>query len=111
MTVDWNDVTAEAVRHLQALIRIPTVNPPGNEKPAADYLAEVLAAEGYDPLVLESAPGRGNVVARYRGSGEARRCCSFRTWTWCRPSRRSGSITPSAGRSRTATSGGGARWI
>ncbi|MGQ9466279.1 MAG: M20/M25/M40 family metallo-hydrolase [Anaerolineae bacterium] len=70
MTIQWTDITAETIRHLQALIRIPTVNPPGNEKPAADYLAEVLAAEGYDPVVLESAPGRGNVVARYRGRGE-----------------------------------------
>lgn len=70
-TIPWDAITAETVRHLQALIRIPTVNPPGNERPAANYLAEVLAAEGYDPLVLESAPGRGNVVARYRGSGEA----------------------------------------
>lgn len=70
MTIQWTDVTAETIRHLQALIRIPTVNPPGNEKPAADYLAEMLAAERYDPVVLESASGRGNVVARYRGRGE-----------------------------------------
>lgn len=70
-TVHWEEVTSETIRHLQALIRIPTVNPPGNELPAAEYLAEVLSAEGYDPLVLESAPGRGNVVARYRGQGEA----------------------------------------
>lgn len=71
MHIHWDEGTAEVVRHLQALIRIPTVNPPGNEKPAAEYLAEVLSAEGYDPVILESAPGRGNVVARYRGSGEA----------------------------------------
>ncbi|HID90074.1 MAG TPA: M20/M25/M40 family metallo-hydrolase, partial [Anaerolineae bacterium] len=71
MGIDWKAVTDEAVRHLQALIRIDTTNPPGNEKRAADYLAEVLSAEGYEPVVLESAPGRGNVVARYHGSGEA----------------------------------------
>lgn len=71
MNINWDEITAETVRHLQALIRIPTVNPPGNEKPAAEYLAGVLAAEGYDPVLLESAPGRGNIVARYRGSGEA----------------------------------------
>ncbi len=71
MTLNWDDLAAETVHHLQALIRIPTVNPPGNEKPAAEYLAEVLVTEGYDPVVLESAPGRGNVIARYRGSGEA----------------------------------------
>ncbi len=71
MAVNWDEVTDETVRHLQALIRIPTVNPPGNETPAAEYLAEVLASEGYNPLVLESAPGRGNLIARYRGRSEA----------------------------------------
>jgi len=71
MDINWEEVTDEAVRHLQALIRIDTTNPPGNEREAVDYLAEVLSAEGYDPVVLESAPGRGNVVVRYQGSGEA----------------------------------------
>ncbi|HHH41942.1 MAG TPA: M20/M25/M40 family metallo-hydrolase, partial [Chloroflexi bacterium] len=71
MEINWQEATEEAVRHLQGLIRINTTNPPGNERVAADYLAELLSAEGYDPVVLESAPGRGNVVARYRGSGEA----------------------------------------
>ncbi len=71
MDIKWNEVIEEAVGHLQALLRINTVNPPGNEKAAADYLASVLSAAGYEPVLLESAPGRGNVVARYRGSGEA----------------------------------------
>lgn len=61
----------EVVRHLQALIRCRTVNPPGNEIEAANYIARVLRDEGLDPVVLESAPGRGNVVVRLRGSGEA----------------------------------------
>ncbi len=64
-------LTAETVRHLQALLRLETVNPPGRELLAADYLAGVLQAEGLDPVVLESAPGRGNVIARLKGSGEA----------------------------------------
>jgi acetylornithine deacetylase/succinyl-diaminopimelate desuccinylase-like protein len=60
----------EAVQHLRNLLRIDTTNPPGNETAAAEYLAAVLRQEGYQPQVLESSPGRGNVVARYRGSGE-----------------------------------------
>jgi len=71
MTIDWEHVADEALGHLQALLRIDTTNPPGNERQAADYLAEVLAAEGYSPVVLESAPGRGNVVARCHGSDES----------------------------------------
>ena len=71
MTHNWPALTAETVRHLQALIRLETVNPPGNELLAAEYLAGVLRAEGLEPLVLESAPGRGNVLARLKGTGEA----------------------------------------
>ncbi len=60
----------DAVRLCQALLRIDTTNPPGAEKAAADLLAGELAAAGLEPRVLESAPGRGNVVARLRGNGE-----------------------------------------
>src|SRR5207248_2261882 len=70
-TPNWPDVTTETIRHLQALLRLDTTNPPGNEILAAEYLAGVLRAEGFEPLVLESAPGRGNVIARLKGSGEA----------------------------------------
>lgn len=61
---------AEAVRHLQELLRIDTTNPPGNETAAAEYLAGVLRDAGYEPVVLESAPGRGNMVARFPGTEE-----------------------------------------
>ncbi len=67
---NWPAVTAETVRHLQALLRLDTTNPPGNELIAAHYLAGVLTAEGFDPIVLESAPNRGNVIARLKGTGE-----------------------------------------
>ncbi len=67
----WQAVIDETVRHLQALIRCRTVNPPGNEIEAARYLAQVFRQEGLEPVVLESAPGRGNVVVRLKGTGEA----------------------------------------
>jgi acetylornithine deacetylase/succinyl-diaminopimelate desuccinylase-like protein len=66
-----DSLRAEAVQHLQTLLRIDTTNPPGNETAAAEYLAGVLREAGYEPAVLESSPGRGSVVARYSGSGEA----------------------------------------
>lgn len=59
-----------AIKLCQALLRIDTTNPPGRERPAADLLAGELASAGLDPVVLESAPGRANVVARLRGTGE-----------------------------------------
>ena len=68
---EWMQAVDELVTHLQALIRCRTVNPPGNESEAATYLARVLRAEGLEPVVLESAPGRGNMVVRLQGTGEA----------------------------------------
>lgn len=71
METDLSPITEESVGHLQALLRLDTTNPPGNETAAAEYIADVLRREGYDPTVVESSPGRGNVVARYQGTGEA----------------------------------------
>ncbi len=61
----------EAVRLLADLVRLETINPPGREKPAADLIAAALEQRGFRPEVTEIAPGRANVVARLRGSGEA----------------------------------------
>jgi len=61
----------EAVRFTSELIRIDTSNRGGGdcrERPAAEYAAERLAEAGLSPLVLESAPGRANVVVRIGGS-------------------------------------------
>ncbi len=60
----------EALEICQALLRIDTTNPPGNERPAADLLDRRLRDAGYEPAILESAPGRANLVCRFRGSGE-----------------------------------------
>ena len=62
-SVNWDDVAAEAVQLLQRYIPIDTVNPPGNEERAADFLAELLAADGIESRKLISAPGRANLVA------------------------------------------------
>jgi acetylornithine deacetylase/succinyl-diaminopimelate desuccinylase-like protein len=64
------DLTGHSFRLCQELLRIDTTNPPGNELPAAELLADELRAAGLEPRVLQSRPGRGNVVARLRGSGE-----------------------------------------
>ncbi len=61
----------DAQEMCQTLLRIDTTNPPGNERPAAEYLAGKLREVGYDVTMLESAPTRANVVARYRGNGKA----------------------------------------
>jgi len=56
----------DALGWLIDLIRIDTTNPPGNELAAAKYIAGVLEKEGITAEVIESAPGRGIVIARLR---------------------------------------------
>ncbi|MFF0218777.1 M20/M25/M40 family metallo-hydrolase [Streptomyces vinaceus] len=61
----------EAVDFTSGLIRIDTTNRGGGdcrERPAAEYVAERLAAAGAEPVLLERSPGRTNVVARIEGT-------------------------------------------
>jgi acetylornithine deacetylase/succinyl-diaminopimelate desuccinylase-like protein len=60
---------SELVELLRALIRIRSVNPPGDEILAARYLDQVLADEGVPSTVVEPYPGRGSIVARLHGDG------------------------------------------
>jgi acetylornithine deacetylase/succinyl-diaminopimelate desuccinylase-like protein len=60
---------SELVELLRTLIRIRTVNPPGDEILAARYLEGVLADEGIPSAVVEPFPGRGSIVARLHGDG------------------------------------------
>jgi acetylornithine deacetylase/succinyl-diaminopimelate desuccinylase-like protein len=62
----------EAVRFLTDLVKIDTSNPPGNEVKAANYIKSVLDKEGIASEIFESAPGRGNIVARLKGNGSKR---------------------------------------
>lgn len=71
MNQNWDAIGDEIVGYLQTLIRFDTTNLPGNETPLANWLADLLAKEGIESVVLESAPTRGNLVARLEGTGEA----------------------------------------
>src|SRR5260370_15783130 len=63
---------AETVRFLTDLVKIDTSNPPGNEVKAANYIKSVLDKEGIASEIFESAPARGNLVARLNGNGSKR---------------------------------------
>ncbi|MGW4227941.1 M20/M25/M40 family metallo-hydrolase [Streptomyces sp. NPDC004980] len=61
----------ESVTFTSELIRIDTTNSGDGscrERPAAEYVAERLAAAGLEPALLERTPGRTNVVARMEGT-------------------------------------------
>ena len=67
--VDLTDLENEAVRRVQEYIRVNTINPPGNESRAVEFLGRILEAEGIPFETAESAPGRGNIWARIEGGG------------------------------------------
>jgi acetylornithine deacetylase/succinyl-diaminopimelate desuccinylase-like protein len=59
----------EATELLQELIRVDTVNPPGNETRAAEVLREYLGDHGVESELYAKVPERANLVARIPGSG------------------------------------------
>jgi acetylornithine deacetylase/succinyl-diaminopimelate desuccinylase-like protein len=64
------EIEDEVTHFLSDLIRINTTNPPGNETAAAKYLNEKLSQEDFKCELFESAPERGNVITRLKGTGE-----------------------------------------
>ena len=73
----------EAASLLQQYIQVDTVNPPGNETRAVEFLAAILQAEGIDFETSEPAPGRGNIWARIKVATSRLFCCCT-TWMSCR---------------------------
>jgi acetylornithine deacetylase/succinyl-diaminopimelate desuccinylase-like protein len=59
----------EATELLQELIRVETVNPPGNETRAAELLREYLGDHGVESELYAKVPERANLVARIPGTG------------------------------------------
>jgi acetylornithine deacetylase/succinyl-diaminopimelate desuccinylase-like protein len=67
--MNWTALGDETVDRLRRYLAIDTTNPPGNEMAGARFLADLLADDGAASEIGESAPGRGNLVARLRGDG------------------------------------------
>lgn len=67
--IDWQNLTAQGAELLSAYLKIPSLNPPGDERAAADFLSAELRQRGLEPKVFESAPNRFNLVARLPGNG------------------------------------------
>jgi acetylornithine deacetylase/succinyl-diaminopimelate desuccinylase-like protein len=70
--VDWKKIESETLKHFQALVKMDTSDPPGNEKPAVDYLRQILEAEGIPTKTFAVVPERPNLVARLKGNGKKR---------------------------------------
>lgn len=70
-----NEPGAEAEELLSRLIRFNTVNPPGAEREAQEYLAEHLQRAGFECELLGAEPGRPNLIARLRAGAEGPTLC------------------------------------
>jgi acetylornithine deacetylase/succinyl-diaminopimelate desuccinylase-like protein len=60
---------------LQRLIRFNTVNPPGDERVAQEWLAGVLRDAGFEVTLTGRTPERPNLVARLRGRADGPTLC------------------------------------
>src|SRR5229473_8676494 len=63
----------EVTSLLQALIRLNTVNPPGNETAAAELLRDYLEPFGVECVLYARVPERANLIARIPGRGDGPR--------------------------------------
>jgi acetylornithine deacetylase/succinyl-diaminopimelate desuccinylase-like protein len=70
-----DELQEETTAVLQRLVRFNTVNPPGNERPAIEYLAAYLDAAGFETEILGAVEERPNLVATLNGSADGPTLC------------------------------------
>jgi acetylornithine deacetylase/succinyl-diaminopimelate desuccinylase-like protein len=66
---------SECTEVLQELVRFNTVNPPGNERQAIEYLEGYVAQGGFETDVLGASHERPNLVADLEGEAEGPTLC------------------------------------
>ena len=66
--INWEDIKQQATGYLSQYLQIDTTNPPGNETKGAQFLKGILDKEGIPSEIIESEPGRGNLIARLKGN-------------------------------------------
>jgi succinyl-diaminopimelate desuccinylase len=67
----------EALRLLQDMIRIPSPNPPGDEKAIANFNANYMREQGLDVVQIEPFPNRISNVGRLKGTAGGARTLLF----------------------------------
>jgi len=97
---DFDQLRDETAQRLSEYIQINTSNPPGNELATARWLKEVLAKEGIEGQILDTAelgPGRANFYARLKGDGSGKAIALAHHMDVVPVSRESWSVDPFAG--------------
>ncbi len=67
--IDWDAIGREAVDYLIAYIRIDTVNPPGSETRACEWLGRIFEREGIPYRLYDAGHDRVTLVATLAGDG------------------------------------------
>ncbi len=70
--VDFDSLAKDYRETLKTMVAADTESPPGNEARIVRLVAERLKAENIAYEISEFAPGRQNIVARLKGTGEQR---------------------------------------
>jgi acetylornithine deacetylase/succinyl-diaminopimelate desuccinylase-like protein len=69
------ELERETTEVLQKLVRFNTVNPPGNERPAIEYLEQYAREAGFETQLLATDDARPNLVADLRGEHDGPTLC------------------------------------
>jgi acetylornithine deacetylase/succinyl-diaminopimelate desuccinylase-like protein len=69
------DLERRTTELLQRLIRFNTVNPPGNEQEAQEFLKQLLEAAGFECELLAAVEGRPNLIARLASGSDGPTLC------------------------------------
>ncbi len=73
--LDSDDLERRTTELLQELIRFDTVNPPGNEQAAQEFLRALLEGAGFEVELLSAVEGRPNLIARLGASSDGPALC------------------------------------
>jgi acetylornithine deacetylase/succinyl-diaminopimelate desuccinylase-like protein len=99
-SLDYDRLRDETAQLLSQYLRINTSNPPGNELATARWLKDVLAKEGIEGQILDTAelgPGRANFYARLKGNGSGKAIALVHHMDVVPVSRQFWSVDPFAG--------------
>src|SRR3954469_21088016 len=99
-SIDFRALRDETAQRLSEYLRINTGNPPGNELATARWLKEVLAKEGIEGQILDTAElgaGRANFYARLKGDGSGKAIALVHHMDVVPVSRASWTVDPFAG--------------
>src|SRR5579859_8040498 len=69
------ELQQETTEVLSRLVRFNTVNPPGGERPAMEYLADYLQRAGFDTELLGATDQRPNLIADLPGRADGPTLC------------------------------------